>query len=197
MTHDLTVTLAVLGLVGQVLLGLAAVMVVLALLGFRSPLGIVRERLYGYELWLVFLIAAIATLGSLFFSEVADFPPCKLCWFQRIFMYPLAVTALAAAIFDDRRAARYLLPLPVLGLGFSVYHVLVERGVITETASCQISAPGGCAVRWVDEFGYVTIPTLAGTGFALAILVLSLAVLSPDGPGREEAARAEPREAPS
>ena len=197
MTHDLTVTLAVLGLVGQVLLGLAAVLVVLALLGFPSPLRLVRELLYGYELWLVFLVAAIATLGSLFFSEVADFPPCKLCWFQRIFMYPLAVTALAAAIFDDRRAARYLLPLPVIGLGFSVYHVLVERGVITETASCLISAPGGCAVRWVDEFGYVTIPTLAGTAFALAIVVLSLALLSPDEPGAKKLHEPYPREAPS
>lgn len=145
-----------------------------------------RERLCGYELWLVFLIAAIATLGSLVFSEVADFAPCKLCWFQRIFMYPLAVTDLVAAIFDDRRAARYLLPLPVIGLGVSVYHVLVERGVIAEPASCLISAPGGCAVKWVDEFGYVTIPTLAGTAFALAIVVLSLALLPPDEPGRKQ-----------
>ena len=177
MTRDVTVTIAVLGVLGQLLLAAVAVVVVLALLGVRTPLRLVRERLGGYELWLAFLIAALATAGSLFFSEVADFPPCKLCWFQRIFMYPVAITALLAAVFDDRRAARYLLPLPVLGLGFSVYHVLVERGVIAETSSCQISAPGGCAVRWVEEFGYVTIPTLAGTAFALLIVVLSLAVV--------------------
>ena len=189
MTRDLTVTLAVLGVVGQILLVLFLSLLGLALLGFRGPLDGLRERVPGYELWLAFLVAAVATAGSLFFSEVADFPPCKLCWFQRIFMYPLAIVAPLAAVLDDRRAARYLLPLPVIGIGISVYHVLVERGVVTETASCQISAPGGCAVRWVDEFGYVTIPTLAGTAFALLIVLLALAVLAP---GRIAAAVAQP-----
>ena len=184
MTRDLTVTIALLGVLGQLLLGAFAVVVMLALLGLRVPLRLVSERLEGYELWLAFLIAALATAGSLFFSEVADFPPCKLCWFQRIFMYPVAITTLFAAVFDDRRAARCLLPLPVLGLGFSVYHVLVERGVVRETSSCEISAPGGCAVRWVDEFGYVTIPGLAGTAFALLIVVLSLAVAAAHVPAR-------------
>ena len=181
MTRDLTVTIAVLGVLGQLLLAAFAVVVVASLLGFRAPLRLVRERLESYELWLAVLLAALATAGSLFVSEVADFPPCKLCWFQRIFMYPVAITALLAAVFDDRRVARCLLPLPVLGLGVSVYHVLVERGVVSETSSCQISAPGGCAVRWVDEFGYVTIPTLAGTAFALLIVVLSLAVVQVGG----------------
>ena len=183
MTRDLTVTLAVLGVAAQVLLVVLALLLVLALLGVRAPLAPVRERLYGYEIWVAFLVATIAVLGSLFFSEIAHFVPCKLCWFQRIFMYPLAISALLAAMADDRRAARYLLPLPAIGLGFSVYHVLIERGVLSETSSCEISAPGGCAVRWVDQFGYVTIPTLAGTAFALLVVVLSLALLEPGKDG--------------
>jgi disulfide bond formation protein DsbB len=173
-TQDVVVTLAVLGVIGQLLLLGFAVAAVLALAGVRGPLLVVRETIHGYELWLVFLIAAVATAGSLFLSEQAHFPPCKLCWFQRIFMYPLAVVAPLAALFHDRLAARYLLPLPVIGLGFSIYHLLVERGVIEETEGCQISAPGGCAVKWVNELGYVTIPTMAGTAFALAIVVLAL-----------------------
>ena len=193
MTRDLTVTIALLGVLGQLLLAAFALVVVLALLGFRTPLRLVRERLEGYELWLAFLIASLSGAGSLFFSEVADFPPCKLCWFQRTFMYPVAITTLLAAAFDDRRAARYLLPLPVLGLGFSVYHVLVERGVVAESSSCQISAPGGCAVKWVDELGYVTIPTLAGTAFALLIVVLSLAVVPVGGRGEEDTVHGRPR----
>lgn len=180
MTRDLTVTLALLGLVGQVLLAGFAVLVVLALLGFRDALRRVRERLYGYELWLAFLIAAIAVLGSLFFSEIAGFVPCELCWFQRIFMYPLAVTTLGAAIFDDHRVARYLLPLPVLGAGVSVYHLLVENRVVGQTQACLVSAPGGCATKWIDEFGYMTIPTLALTGFALAFAFLVLASIGPE-----------------
>lgn len=179
MTRDLIVTLAVLGVVAQVVLVALVVLAVLALAQVPGPLDALRERIDGYELWAAFLVAAIATVGSLFLSEIAHFVPCKLCWIQRIFMYPLAIVGLGAAIAGDRRAARYLLPLPVLGLGVSVYHLLVERGVIKETSSCQISAPGGCAVRWVDEFGYVTIPTLAGTAFALLIVLLAFASFPP------------------
>jgi disulfide bond formation protein DsbB len=187
-TRDLIVTLAVLGVVGQVLLVAFVVLLVLAALGHRGPLEGLRQLIYGYELWLAFLVAVTATAGSLFFSEIADFPPCKLCWFQRILMYPVAIVALLAALFDDRRAARYLLPFPVIGLAVAAYHMLVERDIVEETASCEISAPGGCGVLWVDELGYVTIPTLAGTGFALLIALLTLALLVPEG------TRAEPSE---
>jgi disulfide bond formation protein DsbB len=130
---------------------------------------------WGYELWLAFVVSGTATAGSLFFSEVANFVPCELCWYQRIFMYPLAIVTLLAALANDHRIARYLLPLPVIGAGVSVYHVLVENDVAHEAQSCRISAPGGCAIKWINEFGYVTIPTLAFTGFALVFAFLLLA----------------------
>jgi disulfide bond formation protein DsbB len=171
--HDVTVTLAVLGVVGQVLLAIVVVAGALALAGVRGPLAWLRGAVYGYELWLAFLVALIATGGSLFFSEIADFVPCKLCWIQRIFAYPIVVSGLIAALLNDRRAARYLLPLPVIGLGFAGYHILVERGIVQEAASCQISAPGGCATKWVEEFGYVTIPVLAATAFGLLIALFA------------------------
>lgn len=178
MTHDVIVTLAVLGLAGQVLAALLLVMGLLALVGVRSPLARVRTMLWGYELWLVFLVSATATGGSLFFSEVANFIPCELCWYQRIFMYPLPIVTLLAALANDHRVARYLLPLPVIGAGVSVYHLLVENGVVKEAQSCKFSAPGGCATKWINEFGYVTIPTLALTGFALVFGFLLLAVFN-------------------
>ena len=137
----------------------------------------IRSAIWGYELWLAFVVTALATGGSLFFSEIAHFVPCELCWFQRIFMYPLAIVTLLAAVFNDHRAARYLLPLPVIGAGISVYHLLVENGVVEQSNACLISAPGGCAVKWIDEFGYVTIPTLALTGFVLAFAFLLFAAL--------------------
>ena len=59
----------------------------------------------------------------------------------------------------------------MIGAGVSVYHLLVENGVVNEAQSCQISAPGGCATKWINEFGYVTIPTLALTGFALVFAI--------------------------
>ena len=82
-------------------------------------------------------------------------------------MYPLSIVTLLAALANDHRVARYLLPLPVIGAGFSVYHVLVENGVVTQSQTCLVSAPGGCATKWINEFGYVTIPALALTAFVL------------------------------
>ena len=179
MTHDVIVILAVLGVIGQVAAAALLVVGLLALVRVRGPLRALRSAVEGYELWLAFLVASIATGGSLFFSEIAHFVPCELCWYQRICMYPLSITILLAALFDDPRAARYLLPLPVAGAGVSVYHLLVENGVVREAQSCKFSAPGGCATKWINEFGYVTIPTLALTAFALLFAFLLLAAFEP------------------
>jgi disulfide bond formation protein DsbB len=185
MTHDVIVALAVLGVIGQVL-GAGLILVALAAAaGARGPLRAIRQLLWGYELWAAFVVAAIATGGSLFFSEVAHFVPCELCWYQRICMYPLSILTLFLAYHGDHRAARYLLPLPVVGAGVSIYHLLIENKVIKEPAQCLISAPGsGCGTKWVNEFGYITIPTLALTAFVLLIGFLALAAAG----GDEEAA---------
>src|SRR5205823_2304096 len=119
------VLLAVLGVIGQVLFVVLLAIGLLALFGARGPLSQLRLGLEGYELWLVFLVAAIATGGSLFFSEIAHFIPCELCWYQRICMYPLSITTLLAALWGDHRAARYLLPLPLVGAGASIYPTLI------------------------------------------------------------------------
>ena len=187
MTHDVVVLLAVLGVVGQVLGGLLLIVALAAAAGARGPLAGLRRVLWGYELWAAFVVAAIATGGSLFFSEIAHFPPCELCWFQRICMYPLSIVTLLAALAGDERVARYLLPLPLVGAGVSVYHLLVENGVVQQAQACLASAPGGCSVKWIDEFGYTTIPTLALTGFALVFAFLVLAAWGADEPGPAEA----------
>jgi len=176
-THDTIVVLAALGVVGQVLAGGLLLVGLAWLFGLRRPGDWLRRTLEGYELWCVFLVAAIATGGSLFFSEIAGFIPCELCWYQRICMYPLSIVSLLAALANDRRVARYLLPLPLVGAGVSVYHLLVENGVVAQANACLLSAPGGCATKWINEFGYVTIPTLALTGFTLCFAFLLLAAL--------------------
>src|SRR5947207_1902461 len=108
MTHDTIVALAVLGVVGQALVALFLLVGTLALVGNPGPLQAMRRALWGYELWAAFLVAAVATGGSLFFSEIAGFVPCELCWFQRICMYPLSIVTLLAALRNDFRVARYL-----------------------------------------------------------------------------------------
>jgi disulfide bond formation protein DsbB len=179
LTHDVIVTLAALGVAGQVLAALLLLVGIAWLLGLRGPGDWLRRVLEGYELWCVFLVASIATGGSLFFSEIAGFIPCELCWYQRICMYPLSIITLLAALANDRRVARYLLPLPLVGAGVSVYHILIENGVVEQAKACLISAPGGCATKWIEEFGYVTIPVLALTGFALCFAFLLLSALPP------------------
>ena len=179
MTHGLIVTLAALGVVGQVVASLLLIIGMLWLFGLRVPLRTLRRWIWGYELWLAFLVAALATGGSLFFSEVAHFVPCELCWFQRICMYPLSITTLLMALADDHRAARYLLPLPLVGAGVSTYHLFVENGVVKQTQACLLSAPGGCATKWINEFGFMTIPTLALTASALVFAALLFSIFEP------------------
>ena len=137
MTHDVVSALAILGLVGQSLV----VVFVLALLVARVR---VRELLWGYELWAAFVVAALATGGSLFFSQVAGYVPCEMCWFQRICMYPLSLLTLFLAWHGDHRAARYLVPFPIVGAGVSVYHILIENHVVSTPPACQVGA--GCTV---------------------------------------------------
>src|SRR4051794_28510432 len=190
MTHTVVVTIAMLAVVGEVAAALIVVAAVLRVVGIAAPLSLLRALVWGYELWLAFVVAAVATGGSLFFSEVAGFVPCELCWFQRIFMYPLAVVLLPLAIAGEHRLARYLLPLPGIGAGFSVYHVLVENGVVEQTNACSISAPGGCTVKWIEELGYVTIPVLALTAFVLVVAFLLLATVEAAPPGARPAVTA-------
>ncbi len=181
MIHDTIVALASLGVAGQVLAGALILVALAAAAGIRGPLGAVRRALWGYELWAAFVVASIATGGSLFFSEIAHFVPCELCWYQRICMYPLSILTLFAAYHGDYRFARYLVPLPVVGAGVSIYHLLVENGVVAQAKECLASAPGGCATKWINEFGWMTIPTLALTGFVLLVGFLALAATGGSG----------------
>jgi disulfide bond formation protein DsbB len=114
---------------------------------------------------LAWLVAAVATAGSLYYSEIADFVPCRLCWFQRICMYPLSVVLLVGVILRDHRARWYAAPFVVVGAPLSLYHWLMERGVFSESSSCSATVP--CAVPWFTELGYVTLAFMAMSGFLL------------------------------
>jgi disulfide bond formation protein DsbB len=118
------------------------------------------------------VVAVVSMLGSLYFSEVANFPPCRLCWYQRIGMYPLAVILPLAAWRRDLSVRWYALPLAVGGGLVSVYHVLIERYPSLESGSCDPTNP--CSIIWVERLGYLTIPTMALSGFALIAVLLLL-----------------------
>lgn len=120
------------------------------------------------------LIAAVSTLGALFFGEVMQLPPCVLCWYQRIFMFPL-VLILPIGLFPlDRKVVRYALPLAVLGWPFAVFHVLLIAGVIPEEIRpCTQGVP--CSEKVIEWFGFVTIPLLSAVAFSAIIALLVLA----------------------
>ena len=120
---------------------------------------------------LTLAVAALATLGSLYFSESANYVPCRLCWFQRIAMYPIVVVALVALIRRDLAARWYFLPMAVIGAGISTYHYLIEWGVLADSESCALFGPS-CSTVWYREFGFVTMAFAALAGF-VAIIVLN------------------------
>src|SRR3954470_12939925 len=174
MTDAIATGLAALAVLLQVLLVLLVLLALAAAVSApaRRLLREVRDTLLGGELWIAWVIALVATLGSLYFSEIAHFEPCRLCWFQRICMYPLAVLLFGMALRRDaRNALLYALPLPLVGAAVAVYHEYIVYHPQAETAGCRQGV--SCTVVWLEKFGYVQIPTLAGTAFlTIAALLL-------------------------
>jgi disulfide bond formation protein DsbB len=175
------VTDAVTTIFGTLAVFLQVLIVLVALLAFaalffapaRRALAAVRDTFAGSELWIAFGIALAATAGSLLFSEYSGFLPCRLCWFQRIAMYPLVVILFVGAVRRDAAAFWYAIALPVIGLGISIYHRYIELNPEKESAGCRKGA--SCATIWFEEFGYITLPVLAGTAFAAIIVLLLFA----------------------
>lgn len=117
------------------------------------------------------IIALVATVGSLFFSEVMNLPPCVLCWYQRIAMYPLVVVVGIGIITRDGGFKNYALPLALLGLAISVYHNLLYYGILPESiAPCTQGI--SCTSRQIEWLGFITIPLLALTAFVAVSLCL-------------------------
>lgn len=140
----------------------------------------VRSRRFILEngLMLAWMVAVVATLGSLYFSEVLEYIPCKLCWIQRIFMYPLAIILGIAAVKKDYRITGYVLPLTILGGLVSLYHYLYEKTSWFKAAS-NFCGENPCDIEYINWLGFITIPFLALTAFIL-ITVLCFWIRSAD-----------------
>lgn len=115
------------------------------------------------------LTALIATIGSLFLSNVLGWTPCKLCWFQRIFMYPLVLILGVSLFFDDRNVSDYLIPMTVIGGGIAVYHYFVQILATIQT-TCSGSGPS-CSTKFTFYFDYITIPIMALTAFVIVFIL--------------------------
>jgi disulfide bond formation protein DsbB len=124
--------------------------------------------------FLAWIIASVATLGSLFFSEVMLFPPCVLCWYQRIAMYPLVLLLLIGLFPFDGKVMRFTIPLAAIGWLISSYHNLLHYGIVPESASPCVQGVS-CATIFVKWFGFITIPLMSFTAFTLILSLLLLA----------------------
>ena len=124
-------------------------------------------------LTLAWVQAVIATSGSLFLSDVMGFPPCKLCWYQRIAMYPLVILLYIAILKKDKKIAVYTLSLAIIGWGIALYHNLLYYKILPDSIKpCELGI--SCTTKYIEWFGFVTIPLLAFIAFTIIIIALGL-----------------------
>jgi len=136
-------------------------------------------------LCIIFLFGFISMLGSLYFSTYGDpvknilsgqifpidsgFPPCELCWFARILMYPISFISLVGLLKEDRHFTDYVLPLSTIGIFLEVFHYGLQKFNFPNPFRCTLSVP--CSALQVQYFGFVTIPLLALIGFSLITIL--------------------------
>ncbi|RLE11284.1 MAG: disulfide bond formation protein B [Actinobacteria bacterium] len=129
------------------------------------------EFLRGITLWFAGGVAIAAMAGSLYLSEIAHLIPCKLCWFQRIAMYPIAIVLPIAAWRKDNGIRLYAAVLAVIGLGVAIWHRLIQAFPSLDSGACAAVGPP-CSAPYIKEFGFVTIPYMALSAFALILVLL-------------------------
>ncbi|MCB0385071.1 MAG: disulfide bond formation protein B [Bdellovibrionales bacterium] len=126
--------------------------------------------------WITFycwIVATLATLGSLFFSEVMKFPPCVLCWYQRIAMYPLVLLFLVGSFQGGRATFAFSLPLVIVGWITALYHNLLHYKIVPESASPCLQGVS-CSTVYINWLGFITIPMLSFIAFSILLMLLVL-----------------------
>lgn len=145
------------------------VLTVLYFLFFRKKKNAISDFFSDNSTNLCFLVSLVATMGSLFYSTYAGFTPCELCWFQRIFMYPLVLILGVGLVKKSREITDYAFPSAFFGLAISVYHNYIYYQSIS---SSVCTASESCIIPYVSEFGYIGIPMMALTAFLLITALL-------------------------
>lgn len=127
-------------------------------------------KMISYAAWIQ---SIVATMGSLYFSEILHYTPCILCWYQRILMYPLVIIIAVGILRKDKKIYQYVLPMSILGLSIAFYHNLLQWGILPESvAPCTLAA--SCVVKQVGYFGFITIPVMSFTAFTIISILMLL-----------------------
>lgn len=154
--------LALLTIAGQIIL---AVLVVSLAIKRSEILNFFAKHALAFSL----VVALVATLGSLFYSEIAGYEPCKLCWLQRILMYPQVILLGMAWLKKDQGIVLYNIVLSALGALIAGYHYLLQVGIAPSIGCPAVGYSIDCVQRFVMQFGYITISLMALTAFLLII----------------------------
>lgn len=124
-----------------------------------------------YGLYAAFGVSLMATLGSLYFSEILKLPPCILCWYQRILMYPLVLIIAVGVIRKDGKIYQYVLPFSLAGTAIAFYHYLLYVKIIPESFSpCEVGV--SCITKQLDWFGFINIPLMSFGAFTLITIIM-------------------------
>lgn len=174
MTAIVTTILSVLTLLG----GIAVLTAIPVYIGyctntkarkFFTPLLKFFDR---FALYFSLIVALTATVGSLFFSEYAGYNPCKLCWYQRIFMYPQVILLSIAFLRRDRLIRPYIIALSAIGALIALDHYLLQVANTTIIPCSTIGISESCSEKFIMHFGYITIPMMSLTAFLLIFLLM-------------------------
>jgi len=153
-------TLEISTIIGDVLIFL----IIFYIFFYRKKTNFLRKNAKFFAL----IISIIATLGSLFYSEIAGFTPCKLCWYQRIFMYTLPILMIIGLLKKDKNNPIYVITLGIIGATISSYHYITQ--ILNNSNVCSIGSVS-CLDKIPFSYGYITIPMMALTAFLLIILL--------------------------
>ena len=171
MTETMTTFFAMLGLACWAGVVVIAVAAVLARWKPSGPLVAFVDGVRNAGLWLAWLVSTVTMLGSLYYSDVKHYVPCELCWYQRICVYPLSVVLLIAAIRRDRSIWRYALPVAAIGMVIAAYHTQLQA-FPDQQSFCSVLNP--CTIRYVWEFGFVSLPFMALAALTFVALMMVL-----------------------
>lgn len=163
--------------IGTIALQVSIVFLVINLVFVRNQTNTVLIFFKKYTFVFGFLLSLGAVLLSLFYSEIVGYPPCELCWIQRIFLYPQLILFSMELYKRERSIVDFSIVFAILGALTSIYHIYVENGG-TKGLGCATIDPSNptqisCALRYIYEFGYVTMPIMALT-LSLAIIAILL-----------------------
>ena len=156
--------------IGQIIIALA--LVVLLVSWKRKKSHRLLVFLHKHAILFAFVVASIAMIGSLTYSEVVGFEPCELGWFQRILMYPQVALLGLALLKRDTKIRDYIMVLSILGVLIAAYHYLLQVGLAPSVVCSAVGYSASCSQTFVLQFGYITIPMMSLTAFSMILLFM-------------------------